>query len=67
MQEKQDNRRDVLTRVTASLAAAISIIERAEELKKPPSKAVASDTMFNIMLADCKKALEAARKHFKQQ
>lgn len=45
----------------ASLVAAISILRRADEMKVPPSKAVASDTMFRQMLTDYERAVEAGR------
>lgn len=45
----------------SSLVATISLIKRAEDMKKQPSKAVASDKMFKIMLADYEKAVIAAR------
>lgn len=44
-------------RVLASLAAAISILERTPKAKR----AVASDKMFDQMLDDYRKALEAGR------
>jgi len=49
--------REVLLHVTASLAAAISILER---IPGAPN-AVASDTMFKQMIDDYKRSLEAAR------
>jgi len=49
--------REAFVRVLASLAAAISILERTPKAKK----AVASDKMFNTMLEDYRKALEAGR------
>lgn len=50
--------REAFVRVLASLAAAISILERTPKAKK----AVASDKMFDTMLDDYRKALEAGRK-----
>ena len=49
--------REAFVRVLASLAAAISILERTPKAKK----AVASDKMFDTMLDDYRKALEAGR------
>lgn len=49
--------KEAFTKVLASLAAAISILERTPRSKK----AVASDTMFDISLNDYRKALEAGR------
>ena len=49
--------REVFVRVLASLAAAISILERTPKAKK----AVASDKMFDTMLNDYRKALEIGR------
>lgn len=49
--------RETFVRVLASLAAAISILERTPKAKK----AVASDKMFDTMLDDYRKALEAGR------
>jgi hypothetical protein len=49
--------RDAFIGVTASLAAAISLLERTPNAKK----AAPSDKMFEIMLSDYRKALEAGR------
>lgn len=49
--------KEAFTQVLASLAAAISILDRTPRSKK----AVASDTMFDISLNDYRKALEAGR------
>lgn len=49
--------REAFVRVLASLAAAISILERTPKAKR----AVASDKMFDQMLDDYRKALEAGR------
>jgi hypothetical protein len=49
--------KDVLIRVTASLAAAISILERTPKAKM----AAPSNTMFEQMLTDYRNSLEAAR------
>jgi len=49
--------REAFVRVLASLAAAISILERTPKAKK----AAASDKMFDTMLDDYRKALEAGR------
>ena len=48
---------DVLIRVLASLAAAISLLERTPKAKK----AAPSDKMFEQMLIDYRNALEAGR------
>ena len=48
---------DVLIRVLASLAAAISLLERTPKAKK----AAPSDKMFEQMLSDYRNALEAGR------
>lgn len=61
MRMPDDPQRDVLIGVMASLAATISILERAFEEKKPPNKVVGSDTMFRQMLIDYNRALETAR------
>jgi hypothetical protein len=47
--------REVLVRVMASLAAAISLLERGGK------KAAPSDKMFALMLDDYRKSLEVAR------
>jgi hypothetical protein len=47
--------------LAASLTAAISIIERAEEAKVWPSRAVSSNKIFHVMLNDYRNALEAFR------
>lgn len=49
--------KEAFIQVLASLAAAISILDRTPRSKK----AVASDTMFDISLNDYRKALEAGR------
>jgi hypothetical protein len=49
--------RDPLVGLVASLAAAISLLERTPKAKK----AAPSDTMFEMMLSDYRKALEAGR------
>lgn len=46
---------DALTRVTASLIAAISLLERGGK------KAAPSDKMFGMMLADYRRAAEKGR------
>lgn len=61
-----DCRRDALSVMLSSLIAAVSILERAEEMKKRPSQAVASDTMFRMMLRDYHKAIEAGRTLLKE-
>lgn len=48
--------RDAFIACAASLAAAISLLERGGK------KAAPSDKMFNMMLDDYRRALEAARK-----
>jgi len=57
--------KEALKGVMAALVAALSIIERAEIQKTQPSKAVASDTMFKIMMKDYDKALDQAREVLK--
>lgn len=52
------NRRDTLMDVTASLAAAISLLEQTPQAKN----GAASDYMFQTMLTDYRKSLERARK-----
>jgi hypothetical protein len=62
---EQQNRADVrievleaaLVKSTVNFAAAISLLERTPEAKQ----AASSDTMFGIMLADYRKALNTAR------
>lgn len=53
--------REPMIGVMASLAAAISILQRAYAEKKPPNKVVGSDTMFRQMLVDYERALDVAR------
>lgn len=50
-----------LKKVTAALVAVTSTVIRAEDMKKRPSKALASDTMFNMMLKDYDDATFKAR------
>lgn len=57
----EDAHHEATMRIFSSLVAAISIIERSEEIKKRPSQAVASDTMFRMMLADYKRAADNFR------
>lgn len=52
---------EALKQVTATLVALTSIVIRAEDEKKQPSKVVASDTMFSQMLRDFDKATTEAR------
>lgn len=52
---------DALKQTTATLVAVTSILARAEDAKKQPSKVVASDTMFSQMLRDFDKATSDAR------
>lgn len=56
-----DGEYQLLIRVLSSLTAAVSLIERAEAEKRRPSKVVASDTIFKMMLEDYRKDMEAAR------
>lgn len=56
-----DGEYQLLIRVLSSLTAAVALIERAEAEKRRPSKVVASDTIFKMMVDDYKKAAEAAR------
>lgn len=56
-----DGEYQLLIRVLSSLTAAVALIERAEAEKRRPSKVVASDTIFKMMLEDYRKAMEAAR------
>ncbi len=53
-----DRLRDALVRTAASLAAAISLLERGGKAAK---KAAPSDKMFDQMLIDYNRALDAAR------
>jgi hypothetical protein len=57
--ERRDILENVLTRTAASLAAAISLLERGGESAK---KAAPSNKMFDQMLADYRRALDGARK-----
>lgn len=58
--QAEENRRlrDALLSTAASLAAAISLLERGGKAAK---KGAPSDKMFDQMLADYRKSLEAAR------
>lgn len=47
--------------LAASMAAALSILQRAHSQKKQPSKVVASDSMFAQMMIDYQKSLDRAR------
>lgn len=53
----KDHTREPLIGLVASLAAAISLLENTPKAKK----AAASDKMFEVMLSDYRKALEAGR------
>ena len=50
-----------LTDVLAALVAALSIIQRAENLRKSPSHAVASDKMYRQMIVDYQSSVDRAR------
>lgn len=52
---------DALKGVLAALVATTSLIMRAEDKKSRPSRAVASDAMFNQMLKDYDSATIKAR------
>jgi len=54
-----ETERDPLVGLVASLSAAISLLERTPKAKK----AAPSDTMFEMMLSDYRKALEAGRQY----
>lgn len=58
-------KRDPAIAVLASLAAAIRLLRRAEEIGKRPSQAVGSDKMFKQMLRDYEAALENGREAMK--
>lgn len=60
-QKKAHQLDEALRGVLASLVALTSIVIRAEDEKRQPSKAVASDAMFRQMLNDYDKATIAAR------
>lgn len=51
----RDPMREALIRVTASLAAAVSLLERS------PKTAAPSDRMFDLMLDDYRKSVELGR------
>lgn len=53
--------RETTVDVLASLVAALSILRRAQEQKRKPSLAVASDKMFEQMLKDYDASVERAR------
>jgi uncharacterized protein YqeY len=55
--------RNPIMGLIASLAAAISLLERTPKAKK----AAPSDTMFEMMLSDYRKALEAGRRFAQKQ
>ena len=58
---ERDRLRDALHGTLAALVAMTSLIIRAEDAKKQPSKVVASDSMFRQMLVDYDNATTAAR------
>lgn len=51
---------------SASLAAALSILQRANSKQRQPKKVVASDMMFATMIMDCQKSLDRARAALKE-
>lgn len=60
-QKKAQQRADSLKGVLASLVAITSLVIRAEDMKCKPSKAVASDKIFRMMLDDYDRATVKAR------
>lgn len=61
MAEEHKRRDDALRTVTAALVAAASILSRADSAKVRPSSAVGSKKMFEQMLRDYGRAIEAGR------
>lgn len=59
--EQLEAAREVTIGVTASLVAALSIIERADDAKKRPSAVIASDKMYRQMVSDYYASVSAAR------
>jgi hypothetical protein len=58
MSTENEKLREALVRVSAALAAAISLLDRTPQARQ----AAPSDTIFQIMLADYSTALDHARK-----
>lgn len=59
-----ENEQHAWSRVVASLAAAVSLLEEAERIGKRPSLAAPSKRMFDQMLADYRTAItEATLEH----
>jgi uncharacterized protein YqeY len=63
IESSPESERDPIMGLIASLAAAISLLERTPKAKK----AAPSDTMFEMMLSDYRKALEAGRRFAQKQ
>lgn len=57
--EEEETQREVLLDVTASLAAAVSLLETGGKAAK---KGAASDKMFDLMVRDYKRSLDRARR-----
>lgn len=53
--------RDIAIDLAASLAAALSILQRAHKEKQQPRLVAASDKMFVTMMVDYQKSLDRAR------
>jgi len=58
--------RDILLDCMASLAAAISLLKQSRREKIPAALCAASNRMFDQMIKDYDKALDNARRYFKE-
>jgi len=58
---------ETLRQVLASLVAAVSLLERADEIHRAPRYAAPSDRMFKTMLDDYRRAIEAGRQALNQK
>lgn len=61
-----DTERDVFKQVLVHLIATVSLLERADKMKKPPRYAAPSNTMFRTMMEDYRRAIAAGRLALKE-
>lgn len=61
-----DQLREALTIALSALVAATSLLKRSEDEKVKPSRAVASNKIFRLMMADYERAVANARAALEQ-
>lgn len=61
MADENERLREALTIALSALVAATSLLKRSEDEKVKPSRAVASNKIFRLMMADYERAEDNAR------